>query len=323
MKSISFLAAIFAITLFVACNADEPASVEQPLAIDEFFNSEPRSVANPVHAVLTAFERDYPNAIDVNWELSNTIYHATFNVSGALASGTMNAPSAAGTHTNEAYYNTNGAQVQSERDINPADLPQAVKDALSRDYPDYRIDDAEIITRGAETFYEVELEKANQEIELCINPDGTYRTEDPARGNADGLQAAKTHFAANYPNARDAEWKVFNAFIRVEFEQVENNRETDYEIIYTSAGEFQKIKTEISVQQLPQAVQTAINQYIAGKAGANAEIEIDDVWEVTAANGTKSYAALVEVESGNSEMEYYLELNADGTITKETAHEDN
>ena len=68
-----------------------------------------------------------------------------------------------------------GEILQIEREINPDDLPQAVKDALANDFPTATIEEAELveIPSAKLEFFEVELDEDGEMVELHIQHNGT------------------------------------------------------------------------------------------------------------------------------------------------------
>ena len=71
------------------------------------------------------------------------------------------------------YFNGGEEWVWSEWDVRLQELPQAVSDAVSAQYPDYRIDDCEYTESPQGEWYRIEIERGDREIELRISPDGT------------------------------------------------------------------------------------------------------------------------------------------------------
>ena len=71
------------------------------------------------------------------------------------------------------YFNGGEEWVWSEWDVRLQELPQAVSDAVSAQYPDYRIDDCEYMESPQGEWYRIEIERGDREIELRISPDGT------------------------------------------------------------------------------------------------------------------------------------------------------
>ena len=69
----------------------------------------------------------------------------------------------------------NGAQdwVRTEWGVQVNELPAAVLDVIRKTYADYRIDDADYVETRTESYYLVELERGESEVDLRILPNGT------------------------------------------------------------------------------------------------------------------------------------------------------
>ena len=69
----------------------------------------------------------------------------------------------------------NGAQdwVRTEWGVRVNELPAAVLDVIRKTYADYRIDDADYVETRTESYYLVELERGENEVDLRILPNGT------------------------------------------------------------------------------------------------------------------------------------------------------
>lgn len=63
--------------------------------------------------------------------------------------------------------------VSTSWDVPLSALPQAVKDALSAAYPDYRLDDADFVETPAGNYYNVELERGDRDLYVRVAEDGT------------------------------------------------------------------------------------------------------------------------------------------------------
>ena len=74
----------------------------------------------------------------------------------------------------DVYFNGAGEWVWSQWDVRISELPEAVTSALSKEYPDYRIDDAEYIQTPESEYYLIELEgRGDLEKNVRITSDGT------------------------------------------------------------------------------------------------------------------------------------------------------
>lgn len=138
MKTLSFIAALFMGTALFAQDIPE---------------SQVPSV------VLNTFKQQFPKASDVEWEKKGDHYNVDFEI---------------GFFTDyEAWFDATGNMLKYETEISESDLPKAVKQAISSQYPDFRIDDADkIVQDGKETFL-VEIEKGNQEKHLTFSANGS------------------------------------------------------------------------------------------------------------------------------------------------------
>ena len=119
--------------------------------------------ATPHAALLAIFRSQYANARDIEWETDNVIYNVEFDI---------------GNVDYEAWYDANGVRLMHMEDIRVKALPQAVSSAITRDYPDFRIDDEpNKIYINSETIYEISIEKGNVELDVYYLFDGTFLKE--------------------------------------------------------------------------------------------------------------------------------------------------
>ncbi len=73
----------------------------------------------------------------------------------------------------ELYFDAAGTWLRTVTDVRPAELPEAVLQAIAAsDYATWRIDDAENIVEGAGEYYLIELESGEREVVLMIAPSG-------------------------------------------------------------------------------------------------------------------------------------------------------
>lgn len=111
----------------------------------------------------TSFQKAYPNATDVEWEMEGENYKVEFDM---------------GKMDNEIWYSKDGNTIKTEMEITENDLPAAAKNTAQSKYPDYKIDEVEMTEENGKKTYEVELEKWFQEdIKLVISENGTLISE--------------------------------------------------------------------------------------------------------------------------------------------------
>lgn len=113
-------------------------------------------------AVKAAFAKKYPTAQKVEWEMEDaTEYEAEFKMDGKEMA---------------ANFNTDGTWLVTETEIKTKDLPQAVKDAIAKSFPNYELEEAEQMEKpGMALAYEVQLEneETDEELEAVFAADGT------------------------------------------------------------------------------------------------------------------------------------------------------
>lgn len=108
--------------------------------------------------ILNNFKKEFPKASDVDWEKQGDLYNVDFEIAWLV--------------DYEAWFTELGELVKYTVEISGSDLPKAVRNAISKQYVGYRIDDAKkIIENGSETF-KVELEKGTVETEVIFSKNG-------------------------------------------------------------------------------------------------------------------------------------------------------
>ena len=119
---------------------------------------------NTVPANLrTSFEQTYPTANDIEWEMEGTAYKVEFEMDRK---------------DHEIWYAPDGNIVKKEQELTEADLPQAIKTAITNTYAGYKVSDAEMTTQNGTSTYEVELKKGwNDEKEIVFNDGGKVLLE--------------------------------------------------------------------------------------------------------------------------------------------------
>lgn len=112
-------------------------------------------VPQPVKA---AFAKQFPGAERAKWELEDKKdYEVNFKQGGSAMS---------------AKYSADGKWLETEQAIQAAMLPAAVHDAIAKDYAGHKLEEIERAERPDGLFYEVELEKGEQTLDVVFAPDG-------------------------------------------------------------------------------------------------------------------------------------------------------
>lgn len=99
--------------------------------------------------VTAAFEKAFPHAMDVEWKVRGAQYKVEFET-GLLFTD------------HEIWYDASGKLLRHEEEISTGDLPPAVGPAIGKDFPGYRVDEAERITVEGVVSYVVELDQHGQ-----------------------------------------------------------------------------------------------------------------------------------------------------------------
>ena len=101
----------------------------------------------------------------------------TVTQAGTSAEKTMQEPEGENNDSDDGE-DTDDGDDEEEVKVDPADLPQAVKDAVSAEYPGVKITEAEKEIEDGKTVYEVEIKKDGREIDIELSADGTILKEE-------------------------------------------------------------------------------------------------------------------------------------------------
>ncbi len=94
--------------------------------------------------VQGAFQKAYPQAKDVDWEMKGEYYKVEFDI---------------GRFDHEISYDANGTAVRVEKEVAVTELPTSIAGAIKKKYPDYKIDSVEATQVNGKTSYKVEIEQ--------------------------------------------------------------------------------------------------------------------------------------------------------------------
>lgn len=109
--------------------------------------------------VTTAFQQKFPDAKKVKWEKeSESEWEADFKQNGKKYS---------------ANFKVDGTWTETEHAIEMEEIPGSVKHILNTSFRDYKVEESELAERPDGTFYEFEVEKGEEEMELVISADGS------------------------------------------------------------------------------------------------------------------------------------------------------
>ena len=313
--------------------------------ITEYFSGKSMNTAAPAN-LSSIFKTQFPNARDIEWEVSNDKYCVEFEI---------------GDVDYKVLYDAKGNALLYVYDIKISTLPKAVSNAVLQKYPAYRIDDAERVLKGSVKAYLLELEKSGvRDINVVYSETGTFlyeqsytfippvkepdtgenagngNTGDGNTGNSDNGDGGTQLPGDSYTSEQ-----IINLVIA--FERSQTKRATppaavlatfrsqyanardiewetddviynvefdigniDYEAWYDANGVRLMHKEDIRTNALPQAVSSAITRDYPG-------FRIDDEPNKIYINSETIYE--ISIEKGKTELDvYYL---SDGTFLKE------
>lgn len=108
--------------------------------------------------VKNAFAKKFPTAKKVEWEKENeTEWEAEFKMNNVEYS---------------ANFLANGTWQETEHEMKTNDVTQNILSSLKSNFPGYEIEEAEISETTEGIFYELEIEKGKDELEVMIDSKG-------------------------------------------------------------------------------------------------------------------------------------------------------
>jgi len=138
MKRIILMTAILA-AMFISCDNDDSPNVETP------------------SVVLNTFQREFPDATDLEWEKLQQDYKVEFEVDNI-------------DHT--AILSTDGNLLKFKYDILISELPGPITAIINTNYESNEIDDTEILIIDGVTYYQVEFERTLKDEQVVFNVSG-------------------------------------------------------------------------------------------------------------------------------------------------------
>ncbi len=108
--------------------------------------------------ITAVFQKNYPQAKDVEWEMKGELYEVGFEI---------------GRLDHEIRYNSEGKVVKVKKEINANDVPKTITTVIKSKYPNYHIDDVEVTQVNNKTTYKVEIEQLlGKERKLVFDNNG-------------------------------------------------------------------------------------------------------------------------------------------------------
>ena len=108
--------------------------------------------------VMNSFNKAFPKAAKVEWEMKGDLYNADFDVDR---------------RDHEVWINNKGAIVKHKQEIKSRELPAVVAQRLKQDFKGFWIDDVDKYEVGKQFFYKVELKTLTKEKNVVVDSKGT------------------------------------------------------------------------------------------------------------------------------------------------------
>ena len=121
------------------------------------FGSSTNHDTKPNHDLFQAFIKDFPDAKDIDWKISNFIYCVELEINN---------------RDYKAFYDQETNLISYRYEISETDLPAIVKNSSVAVHPDYNFEEVEKIVKGNDTLYQLNIEKQDDERILIIKNNG-------------------------------------------------------------------------------------------------------------------------------------------------------
>ena len=108
--------------------------------------------------IANDFERSFPNATDIEWEMDGELFNADFDDDKKI--------------DHEIWYNKAGTIVKHKQEISKEELPAQVLSKIESEFKGYEVDDAKKITEADIITFKVELDSPDGEVEIAFNSNG-------------------------------------------------------------------------------------------------------------------------------------------------------
>jgi hypothetical protein len=115
----------------------------------------PQSQVPP--AVLNAFQGKFASIPEVKWETKGELYKAEFKVDK---------------RGHDVWIDKSGKITKHKEDFPKKDLPAVIQQQITKEFKDYKLDDADKIEMDGKIFYQVELDGTSDDRKVLFSADG-------------------------------------------------------------------------------------------------------------------------------------------------------
>jgi hypothetical protein len=118
-------------------------------------------------AITSAFKSKYPGATNTSWSMQGKNYKADFKVNAAHET---------------ALFNSSGGWIKTDTDISAVELPEAVRQTITKQFAGYNIQEASRMENSDHgNGYEVALEKGKEKKDVVLSSKGTVISQEPRK----------------------------------------------------------------------------------------------------------------------------------------------
>lgn len=114
--------------------------------------------------VLNTFQREYPEAMEVDWQQRDSLYEVDFELAN---------------RDHSALLNSVGRIVGTKHEILLKDIPSVVLGGLQKNFDRSDLNDPERVELNGRTFYQLELDKFLFDEEIVLDEEGKMITDIP------------------------------------------------------------------------------------------------------------------------------------------------
>lgn len=114
--------------------------------------------------IVNKFNTDFPKAKDIDWDKSGENYSVEFEI------GTMN-------NDHEIIYSPDAEVLMHKQEISKSDLPTAVKQSMSKEFPRYLIKDVKQIEYPDRTVFTLEAKSFTEDWDIKIDAAGNILSQ--------------------------------------------------------------------------------------------------------------------------------------------------
>lgn len=113
--------------------------------------------------VKTAFGMKFPNAHSLEWtKVHNGLWNAAFELNDKAY---------------QADFVVRGDAVEVDLKLSEDDLPKMIHAVLDKQFPDYHMEDVQKIDQGTDSWYQIEIEKGSEDLDVSIDLEGHIRSK--------------------------------------------------------------------------------------------------------------------------------------------------